>query len=140
MTPRSVDDRGAVQRQFGSACRDENGRHRGVGDFRPVEQRAEGIRGCGLALFVRLGRRSFRHHQRCGIQGDLESSAGGIHPRVIDGHANSAHDGHSDNRHQRGYTAPGVFEERVNMRLTQSLLKRPTCKVPPYGGTPLEKA
>ena len=71
----------------------------------------ERIRGCGLALFVRLGRRIFRHHQRCGIQGDLESSTGGIHPRVVDGHADCAHDGHSDDRHQRGYTAPGVFEE-----------------------------
>ena len=89
----------------------KNGCHRSVGDFGPVEEGAEGFCGFRLSFGVRLGRRIFGHHQRCRIQRDLEGCAGGVHPRVIDGHADCSHHGYSDDRHQWGYTAPGVLEE-----------------------------
>jgi hypothetical protein len=101
----------------------KNGCHRSVGDFGPVEEGAEGFCGFRLALGVRFGRCIFRHHQRRGIQGDLKSSAGSIHARVIDGHADCAYERHGDHRHQRGYTAPGVLEKTGQHRLTQRLLK-----------------
>ena len=96
---------------FDPPARGEGGRDSGVGDFGPVEKGTEGFRGFGLALGVRLGRRIFGHHQCRRIQRDLEGCAGGVHPRVIDGHADCSHDGYSDDRHQWGYTAPGVLEE-----------------------------
>ena len=83
----------------------------GVSDFGPIEEGAEGFCGFRLAFGVRFGRRIFGHHQCRGIQGNLEGCAGGVHPRVVDGHADCSHDGHSDDRHQWGYTAPGVLEE-----------------------------
>jgi hypothetical protein len=83
---------------------------------------------------------SFDNHQRRRIQGDLESRAGGVHPRVIDGHADCSHDGHSDDRHQWGYTAPGVLEKTGQHADHPTFVKTTYLQSSSIWGYPLEKA